>query len=96
MPLAYALISASTAISFGIGKFLSQANSSWKAAIQKRVARTTQALLQMKSLKMIGLEQAMSNTIQRLRIDEIACFKHMTFLSSLLNTICSSPQRLFT
>ncbi|KAK3192622.1 hypothetical protein K4F52_001421 [Lecanicillium sp. MT-2017a] len=43
----------------------------------------------MKSLKMIGLEVAMSNTVQKLRVEEISCFKYFKFLSSLLKTTCT-------
>lgn len=79
---------ASIIISFGLGKWLGSSSGSWNKGIEKRVGRTARVLSQMKSLKMIGLEGAVSNEIQKLRVAEISRFKFFALLSTLIAAIC--------
>ena len=62
----------------------------WNKASENRVAQTAQALSQMKSLKMAGLEGAMSNQIQKLRVAEVSRFKFFVVLSTSIAVIGES------
>jgi hypothetical protein len=75
-------------LSIGLSKWQGSSSGAWNKAIEKRVGRTARALSQMKSLKMIGLENAVSNQIQKLRVAEVSGFKFSMLLSTLIAVIC--------
>jgi ABC-type multidrug transport system fused ATPase/permease subunit len=59
----------------------------WMAAVQERVGLTATAISNMKNLKISGLSTAISSTLQRLRVDELAAsvrFRKIFIAAALL------------
>lgn len=52
------------------------------------MSQTTKALFQIKSIKMLGIEHAVSSSLQQLRVTEISAFKWLRLLVTIGTTIC--------
>ncbi|KAK8045365.1 ABC multidrug transporter [Apiospora rasikravindrae] len=59
--------------------FVAPIASKWMAAIQRRVGLTSTVIANTKNLKLSGLTQPVANSIQQLRVDEIAISPFVTF-----------------
>ncbi|KAK7942741.1 P-loop containing nucleoside triphosphate hydrolase protein [Apiospora aurea] len=55
-----------------ISRYTGDAQSKWMTAIQRRVGLTSTVIANTKNLKLSGLTQPVANSIQQLRVDEIA------------------------
>ena len=62
----------------------------WVESVQRRVAITSSMLGSMKSVKMMGLSDTMSSTIQGQRIRELDLSKKLRILSVWRESICRS------
>lgn len=65
----------SAIVALGLGKIQSPAISAWNLKIEERMSQTSNALSQVKSIKMVALEKPVSRYLQRLRASEITAFK---------------------
>jgi len=74
-------VKASVVISYYLGNLFAKALGVWNGKIEKRVSLTTKLLLQIKSIKLIGLQGAAFNQIQNLRLVEIASFKAVRWIT---------------
>lgn len=72
---------ASVIATYFIGKTYAKHVAKWNAKIQERVAMTTKALLQIKSIKMIGLESVVSKNIKQSRLVEIEAYKVVRWIN---------------
>ena len=54
-----------------VSKTIGAAQKTWLGAIQRRVAITSSILGSMKSVRMLGIEDVLSTTIQNLRVREL-------------------------
>jgi hypothetical protein len=66
------------------GNALAKSLGVWNGKIQERVASTTKVFLQIKSIKLIGLENAASQYIKKSRLVEIASYKLIRKLSAAM------------
>ncbi|KAK3190819.1 hypothetical protein K4F52_003135 [Lecanicillium sp. MT-2017a] len=71
---------ASSIIGYGLGKLHTLASVTWHKRIEERISQTVKVLSQMKGMKMVGLESAISAKLQNLRIKETAAFKKVRAL----------------
>ena len=60
----------------------------WVAAVQRRIAMTSSMLGSMKSVKMMGLTETMTTTIQAQRVRELDIQKGYRWLILWLNIFC--------
>jgi hypothetical protein len=74
-------VEASVVITYYLGNLFAKALGIWNGKIEKRVSVTTKLLLQIKSIKLIGLEGAAFKQIQDLRLVEIASFKAVRWIT---------------
>ena len=71
-----------------IARFMGGRQKTWVQAIQQRIAITSSMLGSMKSVKMMGLADAMSTTIQGQRVRELRVQGRYRWLVVLLNVFC--------
>ena len=60
----------------------------WNKRVQRRVAVTSSSLKSMKGLKLMGLTDVVTNSLQGLRIEELELCKAFMRLIAWLNTNC--------
>ncbi|KAH8697489.1 P-loop containing nucleoside triphosphate hydrolase protein [Talaromyces proteolyticus] len=68
-------------------KYTGDSQRAWMAGVQKRVGLTATVIASMKSLKISGLSSAVSNFVQRLRVEELAAgaqFRKIVIIAALL------------
>lgn len=63
------------------------ASAAWNKSIEKRVAQTTKALSQIRSIKMIGLEKPTTEQLQNLRAKETTAFKRVRALGTVMSVV---------
>lgn len=71
-------------------RFAGDSQRSWMAGVQKRVGLTATVISSMKSLKISGLSAAISDFVQKLRVDELAAgarFRKIGILAALFGYI---------
>jgi hypothetical protein len=68
----------------------------WLEAVEERVAVTSKVLGVMKSIKMTGLTQVISNNIRQLRSQEIKASFTFRLYTILIITFCKYPLSNFT
>lgn len=74
-------------LGFGLGRMFEWASSSWKKHTEKRVSQTARVLSQMKSVKMVGLENAVSLKLQNLRAREISAVRKIRTAGAALTLL---------
>ena len=84
--LTITLVTVTTSYVFGIRS--PDANKAWVKAVERRVAKTSDVLSQIKILKMMGLEKIMTGVLQKLREDEMEYAKNARFWIVVLFSIC--------
>jgi len=67
------------------------ARMAWNKTVQKRVAATASVLHQIKGIKMTGLSEAVSHSIQSHRVTELQSSKAFRLLVVWLNMIGNYP-----
>lgn len=73
-----------------LARYTGESQRRWMAAVQERVGLTATVISSMKSLKISGLSAAISNTVQGLRVDELAAsvrFRKIFITAALLGFI---------
>ncbi|KAJ3496582.1 hypothetical protein NLG97_g2553 [Lecanicillium saksenae] len=73
----------SSAASYFLGKWIQPASADWNQSIESRVAKTSQILAQLPTIKMLGLGPTATKFVQKLRIDEVDVSKRYYGLVSL-------------
>ncbi|THC99810.1 hypothetical protein EYZ11_000740 [Aspergillus tanneri] len=91
-PVLLALLA--TAANTRIAKYIPRRQREWGAAIQKRVTLTSSVLRNMKSVKMMGLQETIAWTIQRARVYELdlskryrSFFAYMAIISQIFASL---------
>jgi hypothetical protein len=82
------LNSVATAANTRIAKYVPRRQREWGAATQKRVTLTSSVLGNMKSVKMMGLQETMARTIQRDRVYELDLSKRYRSFIAYMAIIC--------
>lgn len=75
----------STIVTYLLGDAFPTAKAAWNEVIQERVAKTSVVLSQIKAIKMAGLEDAVSDELQKLRQEEIKKSIKTRLLGALFN-----------
>jgi len=76
-----------------VAKGMGPARMAWNKNVQKRVAVTTSVLHQIKGVKMTGLSESVSHSIQSHRVTELESSKGFRILAVWLNMIGTRPFR---
>ncbi|GIJ86756.1 hypothetical protein Asppvi_005651 [Aspergillus pseudoviridinutans] len=74
-----------------IAKYVPRRQREWGAAIQKRVTLTSSVLRNMKSVKMMGLQETIARTIQRARVYELDLSKRYRSFFAYMAIISTIP-----
>ncbi|RLL96888.1 hypothetical protein CFD26_106852 [Aspergillus turcosus] len=88
-PVLLALLA--TAANTRIAKYIPQRQREWGAAIQKRVTLTSSVLRNMKSVKMMGLQETISQMIQSARVYELDLSKRYRSFFAYMAIISTIP-----
>ncbi|GFF77533.1 hypothetical protein IFM62136_09593 [Aspergillus lentulus] len=88
-PVLLALLA--TAANTRIAKYVPRRQREWGAAIQKRVTLTSSVLRNMKSVKMMGLQETIARTIQRARVYELDLSKRYQSFFAYMAIISTIP-----
>lgn len=73
-------------LSFIVGNYAGAEMGKWNKAIEVRVAKTTEVLSQLPSIKMLGLGPVVAKLIHQLRVDEMRTSRPFRFLMTVINT----------
>jgi membrane carboxypeptidase/penicillin-binding protein len=76
-----------------VGKLFAKNLAKWNGKIEERVALTSKNLLQLKSIKMIGLENAVSEQIKKSRLKEIASFRILRIVIGVMHWFGTYPKK---
>ncbi|GFF43248.1 metal resistance protein YCF1 [Aspergillus udagawae] len=88
-PVLLALLA--TAANTRIAKYVPRRQREWGAAIQKRITLTSAVLRNMKSVKMMGLQETIARTIQRARTYELDLSKRYRSFFAYMAIISTIP-----
>ncbi|RHZ63440.1 uncharacterized protein CDV56_107137 [Aspergillus thermomutatus] len=80
-----------TAANTRIAKYIPRRQREWGAAIQERVTLTSSVLRNMKSVKMMGLQETVARTIQRARVYELDLSKRYRRFFAYMAIISTIP-----
>ena len=75
-------------VGYYVGSRMPTANQTWTQAVERRVAKTSDILSQIKIVKMMGLEKIMTRFLQKLREHEIEYSKKARFWVVILFSVC--------
>jgi ABC-type multidrug transport system fused ATPase/permease subunit len=87
-PIGVVLISFTVLLFFT--KFAGPSQRAWMAGVQQRVGLTATVIGNMKSIKLSGLSEAVTDYVQKLRVEELTAggrFRKMTLLAALLGFV---------
>jgi ATP-binding cassette, subfamily C (CFTR/MRP), member 1 len=60
----------------------------WSAATQKRISMTSEILMEIKSIKMMGLDDIVTKILQAERVRETKQMERFTWVIVWMNVIC--------
>lgn len=68
-----------------VAKHLQPRQKAWNAATQRRIAATSSFIIAMKVVKMIGLQQSLTNRVQKLREEELSVASKLRWIMVYYN-----------
>ncbi|KAK0733418.1 P-loop containing nucleoside triphosphate hydrolase protein [Lasiosphaeria miniovina] len=84
-PVPYIIIVACSQTSRYVAKHMKSRQTAWNVATQKRISTTTAALVSIKNIKMLGMQDAVERQMIELRKHELAMAGHVRRISFIYN-----------